>query len=122
MEFEIIKNSESFTGYDVEDKTYIGIIPHLCCAWQFEVIKDGKIGYFGNRYIEGTPEMCYEEESTYSWGEDMFDVFDAKPTGRVVFAGYYERHWEYDWEYRDEYPVYTPSYKTEEAIAKYVVC
>lgn len=116
MTFEIIKNSESNTGYEVADKRYIGVIPGVLCAWQFEVVKNGKIGYFSNRYSHGTPEECYEEESYYG---DMFDAFDCVPTGRVVFGGYYEGYWdclEGHWE-----ECVREATSTEEAIERYVI-
>ena len=33
--FEIIVNSQG-PKYDIEDKTYYGQKPNLCCGWQFE--------------------------------------------------------------------------------------
>ena len=104
MEFEIVRT----------EKTYVGVVPGVLCAWQFEVIKNGKVGFFSNRYFEGTPEECYENESCY---EDMFEAFNAEPTGRVVFNGYWEGY--YDFDEREE--CVRPATKTEEAIEKYLV-
>ena len=116
MTFEIIRNSESSTGYDVEDKRYIGVVPCVLCGWQFEVIKNGKVGYFSVMYNYGTPEQCYEDESRYG---DMFEQFNCVPTGRVIFRGYYESYWDFDEDY--EYiECVREATETEEAIAKYV--
>lgn len=102
MKFEIIKNSQSETGYDIPDDTFYGCLPGLVNGWQYEArnVSDkrfpvGKILYFSVSYQWGMPED--EEEfqsyhaSNYGW----------ELTGRVVFRGY--AHEEYDLEERDYY-------------------
>ena len=102
MKFEVIKNSESFTGYDIEDKNYVGVIPGLCCGWQFEFEKDGKIDYNSVVFFEGNAEEYCDTWLRY--GEDaLFEIERMNgwvPTGRVIFRGYAESFWddeERDW-------------------------
>ena len=46
MKFEIVKNSDSFTGYDIPDCEYHGQISGLCCGWQFEFKNsNGELNY-----------------------------------------------------------------------------
>ena len=102
MTFEIIKNSESNTGYDIEDKEYKGQISGLCCGWQFEFRNaDGKIGYNSVSYHKGTPEEYCQTWLRY--GEDALFEMERwngyEPTGRVIFRGYGREF--YDFEERD---------------------
>lgn len=100
--YTIIKNSESHTGYDIEDKEYKGIINGLCCGWQFEFKNDAnEFNYNSVTYYKGTPEeYC---DSWLQFGEEALFETERwngwKPTGRVIFRGYAEEY--YDDEYRD---------------------
>lgn len=99
-EFEIIRNSESETGYDIPDDVYIGVIPGLHNGWQFEFTKNGKIVYGSCHFYHGTPEEC-----AYCYGKDhafeMERLNGCEPTGRVIFRGYYLE--KYDIYERDYY-------------------
>ena len=102
LSFEIIVNSDSYTGYTIEDDKYIGVIPGLACGWQFEFIRnDGKIGYNSVAYYEGTPEEYCQMWLRY--GEDALFEIERRngyePTGRVIFRGYGVEY--YDTEYRE---------------------
>lgn len=106
MKYEIIKNSESYTGYEIEDKQYKGQIEGLVCGWQFEFM-DGKGDYNYNSvtYYEGTPEEYCEYWLQY--GEDALFEIERwggwEPTGRVVFRGYAREY--YDFDERDYYVI-----------------
>ena len=106
MEFKIIKVSESEADYRREelDKEYKGAIWGLCCGWNFEVEKDGKIDYLSCHWFEGTPEELYESDGYYSGYDDLYaptwQMNGWKLTGRVMFRGYAEEYWyaeERDW-------------------------
>ena len=91
MKFEIIKNSESKTGYDIADNEYMGQTCNLN-GWSFELAKaDGTICYSEVKYTSMTPEdYLNSRESEYlrmclHWN-------DLTMTGRVVFRGYYEEY------------------------------
>lgn len=100
LQFEIIRNSESKTGYNIPDKEYKGQIDGLCCGWQFEFERSGKIDYNSVNWYHGTPEEC-----AYQYGEE--DAFELErmngwePTGRVIFRGYAREY--YDVEDREWY-------------------
>ena len=101
--FEIIKNSESYTGYDIEDKQFRGLIPGLCCGWQYEFIDgNGKYHYSSVSY-----EQESAEDYAYRWsgyrGSWLYDLLpdDYKLTGRVIFRGYAEEY--YDAEERETF-------------------
>lgn len=101
MKFEIIKNSQSETGYKIEDNTYYGIVPGLDCGWQFEIIdnNDGKLHYMSVMWDAATPEDVYKSRP---WAFEFmtFSGRDYKLTGRVIFRGYGEPYWyaeERDW-------------------------
>ena len=104
MTYEIIKNSESFSGFNVKDDIYLGVIPGLCCGWMFEFKNaEGKINYNSVSWYEGTPE-----EYCQTWlkhGEEALFYMERlcgwEPTGRVVFRGYGEEYWCNDPEIRD---------------------
>lgn len=104
MEFQIIKNSESNTGYNIPDKTYFGVIPGYYCGWQFEFKHaDGRIDYSSVDFYPGTPEdYC---NSWLEYGPDALFTIERthgwEPTGRVIFRGYYDHG--YDWEEREDY-------------------
>lgn len=103
--FEIIKNSESQTGYQIEDKEFKGMIPGLCCGWQFEVInEDGELAYLSVMFEEETPEeVAYRwMDGELSWLESGLRC-NARFTGRVIFRGYARSEW--DPEERDYYVV-----------------
>ena len=101
MNFTIIKNSESYTGYEIADKEFKGIIAGLCCGWQFEY-KDANGAY---HYSSVSYEEVMPEEYAYRWegyrGSWLLDMLpeDYEFTGRVIFRGYAESY--YDAEERD---------------------
>ena len=96
--FEIIKNSESRSGWEISDEVYRGPIQDLVGGFNFEVADDsGNIEYMSAIYIHTTPEE-YINNLFY----DYFDTVKYKgynPTGRVIFRGYGEEY--YDPEYRE---------------------
>ena len=104
--FEIIKNSESNTGYDIPDKEYKGMKDGLCYGWQYEV-KDaeGQYHYTSVSWEEMSPEdyaYMHVTDDGRSW------LIDSCPagyefTGRVVFRGYAKSY--YDPDERDWYVV-----------------
>ena len=116
MTYEIIKNSESQTGYDIEDARYVGCIEGVYCGYQFEVIKNGKVGYFSVMYSQGTPEDCIFDNASSE--EEFFGDFGCVPTGKVVFRGYYRISWSHDYDDYDFEPSYVRDVKTEEAIER----
>lgn len=93
MKYEIIKNSESFTGYDIPDDEWKGLT-HEVNAWQFECTKDGEISYSSVTFNYGMPEDCEITVDLCRWN-------GWEPTGRVIFRGYYTEH--YDFDERDFY-------------------
>ena len=96
--FEIIMNSESNTGYDIEDKKYFGLIPGLCCGWQYEYIDaKGEYHYSSVAYMEESAEDYADKWTGYrgSWLLDMLPD-DYKFSGRVIFRGYAESYYDYD--------------------------
>ena len=98
MKFEIIKNSESKSGFDVPDKEYKGQVDGLVHGWSFEFVNDkGEISYNSVYYSHGTPERNAEER--YNFETERMNGWE--PTGRVVFRGYATEH--YDPEERDYY-------------------
>ena len=106
--FTIIKNSESKTGYQIEDKEFKGLIPGLCCGWQYEYSNDkGEITYSSVSWEEESPEdYAYRWlDNGRSWLESSlgcgFGETDWRFTGRVIFRGYAESF--YDPEERDWY-------------------
>ena len=93
MKFEIIKNSESKTGYGIEDREYMGQTCNLN-GWSFEMAKaDGTVVYSEVKFTYMTPEAYVASiESDYlhtcmRWNNLTF-------TGRVIFRGYYEEYWD----------------------------
>lgn len=105
MRFEIIKNSESNSGYDIADNVFDGMKPGLLCGWQFEFRKpDG--GYYYNSVAF---EWEMPEEYINRWHNDYTGrswIYDLLPdgyelTGRVIFRGYAIE--KYDCEMREEY-------------------
>lgn len=100
MKFEIIKNSQSNTGYSIPDDMFKGKTDHLY-GWQFELVDStGKIAYSEVKYTYLTPEeYTASEESGYmNW---LMGYKGQSFTGRVIFRGYYEE--EYSLEWRDYY-------------------
>ncbi len=94
--FTIIKNSESNTGYKIDDKTFKGIIHGLCCGWQYEFLtEDGKIVYGDVTWTEETPEQYAYRwfDNGLSWLESGFK-YERRFTGRVIFRGYAEEYWD----------------------------
>lgn len=115
--FEIIVNSQG-PKYDIEDKTYYGQKPNLCCGWQFEFENEkGEINYNSVTWYEGTPEeYC---ESWLQYGDDALFTGEHwngwQPTGRVVFRGYAESYYdseERDWFVKEVEVKPTPTKKT----------
>ena len=103
MEFTIIKNSESHTGYQIEDVEYHGMIPGLCCGWQYEYIDAaGQYHYSSVAWEEQSPEDYANMWQGYrgSWLYDLLPD-DYEFTGRVVFRGYAEEY--YDFEERETF-------------------
>ena len=93
MKFEIIKNSESHTGYQIEDQEFKGLIPGLCCGWQFEFIDSkGQYHYNSVTWEEESPEDYADRWQGYrgSWLYDLLPD-DYTLTGRVIFRGYARR-------------------------------
>ena len=96
MKYTIIKNSESTTGYDIPDEVFTGLRDGLLNGWSFEVAKeDGSTGWATVVYDYGMPEDAAERNSDFWW------EFGLRPTGTVVFRGYYEEF--YDSEEREWY-------------------
>lgn len=97
MKFEIITNSQSHTGYDIEDKTFRGIIDGLVCGWQFEFRKGSEYGYKDVTWSEMLPDEMLEHAP---WYFESCTANGWEPTGRVVFRGY-AREWydayEHEW-------------------------
>ena len=98
MTFEIIKNSESYTGYNIEDDIFKGYFDGFVCGWQFEYVNDEGIYTYGSvSYTEETPE-----EYAYRWVEDDGTPWIAsvpmskgwRLTGRVIFRGYGRLYWD----------------------------
>lgn len=92
-EFKIIKNSESQTGYNVEDKEFKGYIDGLCCGWQYECTNDkGELKYGSVVWLESYETFedyanRWTNDNGKSWLLDMWDEgWDF--TGRVIFRGY----------------------------------
>ena len=96
MKFSIIKNSEG-PRYDISDDIFTGIKPHMACGWQFELTRDGKTGWGSVEFHFGTADECAASM------DEFWAFMGCKPTGRVVFRGYYSE--EYDCEERDWYYV-----------------
>lgn len=101
--FEIIKNSESNTGYQIEDKEFKGIIPGVCCGWQYEYIdSEGHIAYSSVTYCDESAEdyaYRWTDDNGRSWLLDGLNRNDYDFTGRVIFRGYGYEY--YDAEERD---------------------
>lgn len=98
MNYTIIKNSESHTGYDIPDCTFEGL-KNYANGWQFECEKDGKIGYSSVAFGYGMPD-AKDFETTI----DLCRWNGWEPTGRVIFRGYYEEYYdcdERDWYYEE---------------------
>jgi len=100
MKFEIIKNSQSETGYEIPDDTFYGILPGMVMGYQYEArnvcdrrFPVGKLLYFDVSYRNGMPED--EEEFMTFYANDL----GWELTGRVVFRGYAWAY--YDLEERD---------------------
>lgn len=102
--YEVIKNSESSTGYDIKDEEYKGVFDGLCCGWQFEFKNDkGELEYNSVCWYEGTPEEYCDTWLRYG-EEALFEIERYNgyvPTGRVIFRGYGKEYW--DSEDRDWY-------------------
>lgn len=100
MQYTIIKNSESHTGYDIPDKEYKGQIPGLCGGFQYEYINDkGEYEYSSVSYYYETPEEYAGKWHTEDGGEWVHDTPRYKgwePTGRVVFRGYARDYYDPD--------------------------
>ena len=92
MKFEIITNSQSKTGYDIPDSIYRGRVPGFAMGFQVEAEKDGEIGYTSVDFVWKTPDEIAEDEDALM----LFTLMNPewKPTGRVVFRGYYEEEWD----------------------------
>ena len=89
MKFEIIKNSQSSTGWNIPDHEYMGQTCHMN-GWVFELAKaDGTIGYSSAYFTYRTAEdYISSNDSEYlRW---CMSVNDLTFTGRVIFRGYYE--------------------------------
>ena len=102
MTYEIIKNSESHTGYNIPDVEFLGMKAGLGCGWQYEFEKDGEYAYSSVCWEEETAEDYANRWHTENGTPWLFDVFVDKGyrfTGRVVFRGYAESY--YDAEERE---------------------
>ena len=100
MTFEIIKNSESYTGFDIKDDIFIGYIQGLACGWQFEYVNEqGEYAYGGGSYEECTPEE-YAYRFTCDDGSPWIAEVPRRKgyelTGRVVFRGYGRLYYDAD--------------------------
>lgn len=97
MKFEIIKNSESHTGYQISDNIYKGQQSGLCSGWQYEFINDdGEYGYGSVVWTENTPEeyaYLWTEDDGTPWIESGVKV-GYKLTGRVIFRGYAKEYYD----------------------------
>lgn len=92
--FKIIKNSEG-AKWNIEDREFYGIQNGLLCGWEYELQKcDGSTGFATVHFSDTMPDII-EEWLLWSWEER-----GLKPTGRVVFRGYYEEY--YSIEHHDE--------------------
>lgn len=96
--FEIIKNSESSSGWDIEDKVYEGPHDYMVSGFNFEIKgPKGNLEYMSAIYIHCTPDKYIND-----LGYDYFDTVRYKgyePTGRVIFKGYATEY--YDPESKD---------------------
>ena len=90
--FEIIKNSESNTGYDIPDNEFMGQTCNLN-GWQFEyIMPDGSINYSDVKFTNAMPEEYAEDDSTYMhW---VMEVNSIRFSGRVIFRGYYREFYD----------------------------
>ena len=97
--FEIIKSSESYAKYSVEDKEWQGVIDGFVNGWSFEFVNEkGEYNYNSVTYYSGTPEeYC---DTWLQYGEDALFEMERwngwTPTGRVVFRGYGQEYYDED--------------------------
>ena len=92
MKFEIIKNSESNTGYDIPDCEYMGQTCNMN-GWQFEMVKaDGTICYSEVKFTYATPEAFTSDGFEAEYLNWIMRCNDLTFTGRVIFRGYYEEY------------------------------
>lgn len=107
MKYEIIKNSESHTGYNIPDEEWIGEIKGLVNGWQYEYQNaKGEYNYSSVSYVDMMPEEYAnlwqtEDGLGLEWIHDTARALGWEPTGRVVFRGYAVEL--YDPEERDYY-------------------
>lgn len=102
------------------DCEFLGVIPGYVCGFNLEVEKDGKIGcascVFDNDYEEIRNTMSDYNDLGIS--EELCSYNGWKPTGNIVFRGYFTEHW--DFEERDNYYV-DASEEVKNLWNKYVV-
>lgn len=85
------------------DCEFLGVIPGYVCGFNLEVEKDGKIScgscVFDNDYEE--IRNTISEYNDLGISEELCSYNGWKPTGNIVFRGYFIEHW--DFEERDNY-------------------
>lgn len=85
------------------DCEFLGVISGYVCGFNLEVEKDGKIGcgscVFDNDYEEIRNTM--NDYNDLGISEELCSYNGWKPTGNIVFRGYFTEHW--DFEERDNY-------------------
>lgn len=85
------------------DCEFLGVIPGYVCGFNLEVEKDGKIScgscVFDNDYEE--IRNTISEYNDLGISEELCSYNGWKPTGNIVFRGYFTEHW--DFEERDNY-------------------
>lgn len=100
MKYEIIKNSESFSGYDIPDDEWVGEIHGLVNGWSFEVKNaKGEYDYLSVSWEHGLPEdyaNMFVTENGESWLFEIPRWNGWEPTGRVVFRGYAKEYYDAD--------------------------
>ena len=93
MKFEIIKNSESFTGFEIADNEYMGQTCNLN-GWSFEMLKaSGEVCYSSVYFTTQTPE-AYINGSSSEYLRWCMGLNGLSFTGRVVFRGYYSEYYD----------------------------
>lgn len=99
MKYVIIDKEEAkkITGWEtfMVDYEYRGVIPGYFCGYNFEVItRDGKIDFFSTTFTCLTPDELMNSDCEY-YAEFIEDC-GCKPTGRVIFRGYYTEGYDFD--------------------------
>ena len=80
------------------DCEFHGVIPGYVCGFNLEVEKDGKIDcgscVFDNDYEEIRNTLSDYNDLGIS--EELCSYNGWKPTGNIVFRGYFTEHWDFE--------------------------